>query len=176
MRRGAQTVQQTGRPEQEGPGADARRQGAGPALPRDPVEDDRVLLLAPGAIAAWNHDEVEWRMIVERVIGLHEETAAAGDDLGPLGNREDLEEPRLETAIGLRGQGGAGEDLERPTEIENLDIRKDQDADVSRLRGLHHRHIILSSLAYMMALDSGSVDESTTGWSAEPPLGSRTSS
>ena len=114
-------------------------------------------------------------MLVEGVIGLHEETAAAGDELGPLGNGEDLEEPRLGTAISLRRQGGAGEDLERPTEIENLDIRKDQDADVSR-RGLIYRHVVLSPLSYTMAPDSGSVDEATTGWSAEPPPGSRTSS
>jgi hypothetical protein len=138
VRRGVQTVQQSGRPEQKGSGADARRRGAGPALPRYPVEDDRVLLLAAGAIAARNHHEVERRMIVERVIGLHAEPTLAGDDVGPLGDREDLEEPRLGTAFGLPGQGGAGEDFERPTEIKNLHIRKDQDADVSRLRGLGH--------------------------------------
>ena len=63
-------------------------------------------------------------MIVERVIGLHAEPTLAGDDVGPLGDREDLEEPRLGTAFGLRGQGGAGEDFERQAEIKNLHIRK----------------------------------------------------
>src|SRR3954471_8528521 len=89
--RGTQTVQQPGCPEQEGPGADARCQGAGSALPRDPVEDDRVLLLAASAIAAWNHDQVKRRMILERVIRLHEQTATTGDDLEPLCHGEDFE-------------------------------------------------------------------------------------
>ena len=83
----------------------------------------------------------------------------AADNLGPLGNGEDLEEPRLRTAIGLRGRGGAGEDLERTAEIENLDVRKDQDADVSRLRGLKPCQMVLSPLASMLALDFGSVGE-----------------
>src|SRR3954463_11411983 len=93
--RSAQTVQQPGCPEQEGPSADARRQGAGSALPRDPVEDDRVLLLAAGALAARNHDQVERWMTLEGVIRLHEQTTTEGHDLGLLCHRKYLEEPRL---------------------------------------------------------------------------------
>jgi hypothetical protein len=43
-------------------------------------------------------------MIVERVIRLHEEPTAAGDELGPLGNREDVEEPCLGTALFARAR------------------------------------------------------------------------
>ena len=137
VRGGAATVQKAALGQQEGAGADAGRQFHVAILRRDPVEQPRVGALAARALAARHDQDVERRVVGDRVVRLHQQAAAAGDQPGLRRDRQRAEEARV---VGvLPGRPRHREDLEGPAEIEHLDVVEDQDADGADASLAHRR-------------------------------------
>src|SRR5579875_1596962 len=111
--------------QQEGAGADAGRQLGPAVLRRDPVEQPRVETFSSSPLSARHDDDVKRRVILNRRVRLEQQTAPSGDRAPLLGDRDDVEEPRL---VGrLTGGTGRGEDLEWPAGVQHLNIVEDQD-------------------------------------------------
>ena len=80
-------------------------------------------LLLIGAVSARRQDDVKFRRGGERDIWLHQQPTATGDQVVCFGHCQGVEE--LLTGLAVC----AGKNLKRATEVENLDIREDEDAD-----------------------------------------------
>jgi hypothetical protein len=93
-------------------GADARDPGG--VGPPDPVDQNRVGHLAPGALTTRHEQDVQRRMVAERMVGQHPEPLAAAHGAGSLSDGH-----RGVRAVAEHGR--RGEHLPRPDEVQFLD-------------------------------------------------------
>ena len=129
---GAPALQKPGLPQDERAGADrGDLPGCRGGAP-DPVQGLLVVEEGTGAEPAGHDQEVDPGRVREVVVGDHDQPAGRGDRVLGLRHGEDVEGSAVVRPAGLRpGDGpGAGEDLERSREVEDLDVVEDQDADV----------------------------------------------
>jgi hypothetical protein len=127
VRGGAPAVQQPRLAEEHGAGADrGERLHLPPAL-ADPFHQTLIVDLAARAPAARHHQDVEGRAGIEGDIGDDLEAARGDHDVRALGHEQDLEGRRL-FAARLLVQARHRKHLEGSAEVENLHVRKDENA------------------------------------------------
>src|SRR4029453_4391116 len=123
VRRGAAAVEEPGLGEQRRAGADRHRDlellGPGP----QPLDERAVVDLRPGADATGDEQQVERRTVVEPVVRLDARALRAANEAGPIGKGVNHARP-LHVA----------EHLERPEQVEQLEVVVEQRSEGSRHR------------------------------------------
>src|SRR5262249_45251560 len=126
------SIEEAGLPEQHRAGADGCECLDFLGALRDPRHHALVADLRARSPSSRHDENVERRAGIERRVGNDAEPSGGHDRVGMLRKHEDLERRRLLTAAVLI-EARHGEHFEGATEVEHLDVGKDQDANALAL-------------------------------------------
>jgi hypothetical protein len=127
----AAILQQSGLAKQKAAGADRRGQLGPAGNAPDPLDHGRVVNLSPRTLTTWYDKDINRRTVIKRVVRQETQSGIGVHRIEGFGDSK-----RVETTLAVNPRGS--ERFIGTTEIKQLNIIEDQDADIAYMFSSNH--------------------------------------